>query len=156
IKTLIQKYNSDLLLQLQESNATEERIDYLCRFFIDQLAHIRTKPDQDLAYALQTIVQQAGRVSLKALQQELRISERTFERKFKSYVGVSPKLFTRICRFQSSLKQLRAGKYQKLSDIAFDNGYSDQSHFIRDFKRFSGHLPLQYQQANPLVENFSV
>ena len=84
------------------------------------------------------------------------MSERNFERKFREYVGISPKLFSRICRFQSSLKQLQESNYEKLSDIAFENNFSDQSHFIRTFKEFAGFSPNQFQQqTNTIVDNFT-
>ncbi len=109
-----------------------------------------------MEYALSNMLLSKGTISLKKLTESLSLSERTFERKFKEYVGLSPKLFSRICRFQTSLKQLKHYNYNKLSDIAFENEYADQSHFIRSFKKFSGLSPNQYQQqSSKVVENLS-
>jgi len=84
----------------------------------------------------------------------LLLSEKSFERKFKQGVGISPKLFSRICRFQAALNQLRNNHYRKLSDVAYENGYADQSHFIRAFKEFAGFSPQQYRlQSHEVVEN---
>ncbi|CCH02294.1 transcriptional regulator, AraC family [Fibrella aestuarina BUZ 2] len=102
--------------------------------------------DPALDYALGRIRITNGLTQLPALQQYLNLSERTFERRFEQYVGISPRLFSRICRFQSALSQLESRHYQKLSDIAFDNGYADQSHFIRSFKEFTGVTPLQFRR----------
>jgi AraC-like DNA-binding protein len=89
------------------------------------------------------------------LQRELQLSERTLERKFKQAVGISPKLFARIARFQQSLDQLRQNQYDKLSDVAYGNEYADQSHFIRVFKEFTGFTPLEFRkQVHEVVENF--
>ncbi|UOQ68039.1 helix-turn-helix domain-containing protein [Hymenobacter volaticus] len=89
------------------------------------------------------------------MQESLHMSERSFQRKFKQHVGIPPKLFSRICRFQVSLNQLRNHQYHKLSDVAFENDYADQSHYIRSFQEFAGCSPYQYQrQVNELVENF--
>jgi AraC-like DNA-binding protein len=83
------------------------------------------------------------------------LSERTLERRFKQSIGISAKLFSRICRFQESLNQLRKNKYDKLSDIAYENGYADQSHFIRSFKEFTGVSPFDYRkQLKEVAENF--
>ncbi|MNY79127.1 DNA-binding transcriptional regulator ChbR [compost metagenome] len=66
-------------------------------------------------------------------------------------------LFGRICRFQASLNQLRAQSYDKLSDIAFEQEYADQSHFIRNFKEFTGLTPFQFRKSiQETVENFPV
>jgi len=92
---------------------------------------------------------------LKDLQQKLRMTERSLERRFKQAIGISPKLFGRICRFQVSLNQLRKDNYDKLSDIAYENGYADQSHFIRSFREFAGVSPFDFKkQSNELVRNF--
>jgi AraC-like DNA-binding protein len=105
---------------------------------------------------LSRIAGSGGNLTVKELQSELNLSERSLERRFKQHIGISPKLFTRICRFQASLSQLRTNKYNKLSDVAFEQEYADQSHFIRSFKEFSGLSPYQYMnRSNEIVENFS-
>ncbi len=68
---------------------------------------------------------------------------RQFERKFKQFSGFSPKLFSRIIRFQSAIKKYD-DKKMPLTEIAYECGYYDQSHFIHDFKEFSGYSPMQY------------
>ena len=109
-----------------------------------------------MRHALEQIISSKGTLSLKVLQQNLNTSQRSFHRKFKQYTGIPPKLFSRICRFQASLKQLQQTDYDKLSDIAFGNDYADQSHFIRSFKEFSGLSPAQYQKnSTEVVENLS-
>lgn len=74
------------------------------------------------------------------------LSIRQFERKFKEFAGLSPKLYTRILRFQSATQQYRGNK--SLTDIAYSCGYYDQSHFIHDFKEFSGLHPKAYFSGN--------
>ncbi|RZS72250.1 helix-turn-helix transcriptional regulator [Pseudobacter ginsenosidimutans] len=108
--------------------------------------------DTVIQNAVIQLMQSNGDVSLKQLQQSLFITERTFERRFEQYVGISAKLFARVCRFQASLQQLRNGEYEKLSDIAFNNGYADQSHFIRAFKQFSGYSPVEFTNENKVEE----
>ncbi|TXJ23716.1 MAG: AraC family transcriptional regulator [Chitinophagaceae bacterium] len=71
------------------------------------------------------------------------LSTRQFERNFKEFAGFSPKLYSRIIRFQSAIEQYgQTGK--SLTEIAYDCGYYDQSHFIHDFKEFSGLHPRHY------------
>jgi AraC-like DNA-binding protein len=119
----------------------------------------KTKPAADNAtdFAIRRIVETDGNIELRSLQKEMQLSERGFQRKFNQYVGISPKLFSRVCRFQASLRQLRKSNFHNLSDIAFDNGYADQSHFIRTFKEFAGFSPLQFQKnKRTLTPNFTV
>lgn len=113
--------------------------------------------DAGTGFALSLMIRTQGDITLKHLHSELSISERSFERRFNRHVGVSPKMFTRICRFQAALLQLRNNHFRKLSDIAFDNGYADQSHFIRAFKEFTGHTPLSFrEQLTEAAENFAL
>jgi AraC-like DNA-binding protein len=78
------------------------------------------------------------------VQKELRISERTFRRLFDLHVGISPKMFSRICQFDSAFQQLNTDQFSKLSDVAYENGYADQSHLIRSFKEFTTFSPSEY------------
>lgn len=68
------------------------------------------------------------------------LGKKQFERSFRSLVGINPKEYARIVRFQRALALTRSGE-SGLGQIAYANGYSDQSHFIREFKRFSGLTP---------------
>jgi len=71
------------------------------------------------------------------------ISSRYLRKLFLQYTGVPPKLYNKIHRFQHSL-QLISGNRSSLTSIAYEAGYADQSHFIRDFKSFTGFSPSAY------------
>lgn len=142
--------------QLAAASSISEKIVILSAYLMFQIRNNAHHKDEVMGFVLSAIMQSKGSMPLKDLQEKVQMSERTFERKFKEYVGISPKLFTRICRFQASLSQMRNSKFDKLSDIAFENDYADQSHFIRSFKEFTGFSPNQYQvQSNEIVENLS-
>jgi len=72
------------------------------------------------------------------------ISIRQLERMYNKYVGVSAMAYSTLHRFQNSLNQLLHHDYSKLSDIAYNNGYFDQMHFIKEFKRFTGNTPKNF------------
>jgi AraC-like DNA-binding protein len=132
--------------QLLHAASVANQIDLIADFLWRRICQMAKPVDQLTTYALTQLIESKGNASLKALQQSLRITERSLERKFDQQVGISPKLFARVCRFQASLTQLKQGKLTKLSDIAFENGYADQSHFIRAFREFTGFAPSHYQQ----------
>ena len=142
--------------QLSDARPAGEQLRILANYLFIQSGNNSRVTDEPMQYALSQIIHSKGSLSLKTLQDTLQVTERSFERKFKEWVGISPKLFSRICRFQASLTQLRNNDYNKLSDIAYDNDYADQSHLIRSFKEFAGISPYQYQkQYNEVVENLS-
>ena len=74
------------------------------------------------------------------------ISERQLERRFKQTVGLSPKLFMRITKFQKAMTGIMSGNYKNFSEIVYDLGYSDQSRFISDIKEFTNYTPKQILQ----------
>lgn len=78
------------------------------------------------------------------------VSERQLERKFKTSVGISPKKFQRIIRFEKSLQLLQRADYKQLTAIAYQLNYTDQSHFIKDFKTFSGMTPYEFVKNQTL------
>jgi AraC-like DNA-binding protein len=146
-----------LSAQLTDITSPESRIDILCSFLLAQLTKHNQLSDKAMHHALDRIRQTNGNISVKALREELQLSERSFERKFKQHVGITPKLFARIAQFQASMQLLRQSDYNKLSDIAFENEYADQSHFIRAFKEFAGASPFQFmKKSEELIENLSI
>lgn len=68
------------------------------------------------------------------------LGKKQFERLFRQYVGMNPKEYGRIVRFQRTLRMMQLG-FRNYADIAYANGYADQSHLIREFRRFSGFTP---------------
>lgn len=79
-----------------------------------------------------------------------------FIRRFHDYVGLTPKLFCRIQRFQSALDQINSNKKVEWGNVALDNGYFDQSHLIRDFRAFAGVTPAEYRPVTPGRKNHMV
>lgn len=144
-------------LQEQLANATtvNEQIKILSFYLFDKQQSHSRQPDDLTKFAISQLTHSKGNIPLKELQQQIQLSERSLERKFKDTVGISPKLFSRIIRFQETMNQMRSNKYDKLSDIAYENDYADQAHFIRVFKEFTGFTPLEFiRQSNESVENF--
>ena len=76
--------------------------------------------------------------------QSLGVSERRLQQIFSEDVGLSPKLWSRIHRFQRTLSALRSGEEMRWEQLALRCGYYDQSHFSNDFRAFSGIDPTTY------------
>jgi len=97
--------------------------------------------------AIQQLIQSNGVITVEKLASDTCLSSRQFKRKFKEFSGFSPKSYSRIIRFQHALSYY-GDQTKTLSDIAYCCGYYDQSHFIKDFKEFSGHHPYKYFKKN--------
>jgi AraC-like DNA-binding protein len=112
--------------------------------YIYQLINRAKEASPLLTYAATTIYKNYSKDVLATLQKELRITERSFERLFHKGMGINPSTYRRICQFNAAFFDLNLGNYKNLSDIAFNHGYTDQSHYIRAFKEFTSITPADY------------
>ena len=85
------------------------------------------------------------------------LSARQFERRFGAQVGLSPKAFLRVVRFQEVLRAVGAGSTTDWARLAVELGFYDQPHFVNDFKAFTGYTPTDWNvQDDSLTAFFSV
>lgn len=128
--------------RVAEAASNEERVAIVSEFLLSKLNTGRRELPP-LHIAAKTIIDSQGAVSIEELAGEHGYSRRQFERKFKEFAGLSPKLFARVARFQSAT-QFKLDGCRDLTEIAYACGYYDQSHFINDFREFSGYTPSEY------------
>lgn len=135
-------YNA-LNTQMIYADTISSKLEVFDNLLIQQ--HIKNKATFDIVqYATDAILSNPSNDILAEILTELNLNERTFQRMFKKYVGVTATQYRRICQFQGSFDQLRSKQFGKISDVAFDNGFADQSHFIRSFKEFTRTTPNDY------------
>ena len=102
--------------------------------------------------ALDILGRGAGEVRTRDLAAHLGLSQRHFINVFAKQVGVTPKVFGRMQRFQRAADLARSGPVPDWADIAMACGYFDQSHLIHDFQTFSGLAPREFhRQRNELL-----
>ena len=107
-----------------------------------------------IGHAVTCILKNTPTADLHTIAQECGISIRTLQRKFRESVGVSPKHFARIMRFQQSLFYLQKGS-ESITTISYNLGFFDQAHFIHEFKTFSGLTPSGFQvDRHPVNRHF--
>jgi methylphosphotriester-DNA--protein-cysteine methyltransferase len=82
--------------------------------------------------------------SIRDLASDCGLSQRRFIELFKHQVGLTPKLYSRIRRFQRTLSVIQRSERPCWAGLAFDCGYADQAHLIRDFHDLSGLRPTEY------------
>jgi len=102
------------------------------------------EPHPAVALALRCLADRNGACRTRELARHVGLSERRFIEVFRTEVGVTPKLFSRIRRFQHVLAVVDRSPSIDWADIAAAAGYFDQSHMIRDFVGFSGFSPAAY------------
>lgn len=128
--------------------SSADRIREVECFLLEQ----RAEPGTDPRVVAATRLLAAGRVpATRSVAQELGISPRHLARLFRSTVGLPPKTFSRIMRFQSVLR-LRRERGWDWADIAAECGYSDQPHLIREMREFSFRTPTDLPQASGALD----
>jgi AraC-like DNA-binding protein len=98
-------------------------------------------PPDAVAAAISMIKRSAGTAPMDTVAAHCNLSTRQLQRLFLEHVGISPKLFARIVRFQRVFQHLEHSPGREWVHVALDCGYSDQAHLIRDFRQFAGETP---------------
>jgi len=87
-----------------------------------------------------------GDIRISELEAITGYSNRTLQRQFSSDIGMSPKAFSRIIRCQSAVRKINYRREINFSELACELGFSDQPHFLREFKKLVSTTPAEYHQ----------
>lgn len=137
---------------MPDSGALVEQI-INCDKFTQQVATVNqffkvTKPRKATQLTQQLVAkihQHHGNIQVQDLEKYSGYTRKTVQRKFKNDLGLSPKSFSRTIRCQSAVYGINHTDNLMFSDMATDLGFSDQSHFLREFKKLVSTTPLDYQ-----------
>ena len=110
-------------------------------FFAERLKHAQAV--DRLAFAADRILDSSGNLSSAELARQAGIGVRQFQREFSARFGASPKLFSRIVRFQNALDTKARSATKSWTDVAQELGYYDQMHMVHDFREFTGESPTE-------------
>lgn len=149
LKLIYPKETSLVEERLMGANSTLERVSIVDSFLLSVLKE--TSLDRLVMASLQAIYANKGMVKVSSLSEDFCLSEKQFVRRFRNLTGVSPKLFSRLVRFQHILKLLEGGEVDLLN-IAVESGFYDRSHFIHEFTEFTGTTPQTYMKENLRTE----
>lgn len=143
LNTLYEKDGEELGKSIINADSTVERIKIIEHFLLTRLTDSKTI-DNLIKSTVDTILETRGQISVTELSQKNHIHRRQLVRKFSMMIGLSPKQLSKTIRLQATLKALLNQKKSRLTDLAYDNEYYDQSHFIKDFKEFTGLSPKEF------------
>ncbi|MFY0676779.1 MAG: helix-turn-helix transcriptional regulator [Neptuniibacter sp.] len=114
------------------------------RFYSNKQARIQSSLTQNV---VSLIREKRGDVSVKHLENETGYSSRTIRRQLQSDLGMSPKVLSRIIRCQFAVTALQKSEVVNFSELAYELGFSDQPHFLREFKKLVSATPLEFQRC---------
>jgi AraC-like DNA-binding protein len=127
--------------QLADCHSLEERISAANQFLLQRVHALRTR--DGVSVAARQILLGAGEGRIPAMAQSSGLSVRQFRRRFLEKIGITPKLFARIARFEAALDCMGRLPEQSWTDVAYRFGYYDQMHMVHEFAQFTGKTPTQ-------------
>jgi AraC-like DNA-binding protein len=132
----------DLHDRLLEAETPETKFHILEEYLLARLIR-SSERHPAVNFALKAFCRAPQR-SIVDVTERIGLSSRRFIEVFRREVGLTPKLFCRVQRFQQIVHFLKAGQPVDWTDMALACGYFDQAHFIHDFRAFSGLTPTAY------------
>ncbi|MEO0408617.1 MAG: helix-turn-helix domain-containing protein [Cyanobacteria bacterium P01_A01_bin.135] len=138
---------NSLVNQLGEMPSWEERFHLVEKFLATRFTSSNQTARQEIQWAWKQLEQRKGCIPIRNLAKSIGWSDRYFATCFKEQIGITPKAAARRLRFNHAQRLLSSPEPVPLSEIAATCGYSDQSHFTREFRAFSQCSPAVYRKA---------
>ncbi len=153
LETILGKRGREIEEMIIEAKSSEERISIFERS-LDRL--IENSKTETLASIATTMIEKnQGIVKVENLATHLGTNWKTLQRHFNREVGINPKMFCRITRLQNVLQSINKLEHVAWTEIAYSFGFSDQAHFIKDFREFAGVSPGEFvRQQNLMSDSF--
>lgn len=128
----------------------DESIDMVSQMILDASGK-KAAIDPVVKSLVMDIIANEGNINFGELTKRFQLSQRRIEQKFIEGVGICPKHFSRIVRFQSIFQVVGQMKRINFTNIVYECGYYDQAHFIRNFKEFTGLTPRKFFTSENLL-----
>ncbi len=140
--------------QLAEAVDFHKRIEIVDRFFLKLLSkHMGSDNQERMTHSIELIKSNKGNVSIDFLASNACLSRKQFERKFLACIGISPKQFLKIVRFQNAIFLKQSAIDINLTNLAYQAGYYDQSHFINEIKELTGQTPKELFKSGGIISD---
>lgn len=130
----------DYCSRLRETGSLKERITLTEQFLLVRCDKNQRNYDY-VRSAAELIRRQDGILDQDTLMEQVFVSRRQLQREFKKQIGITVKEYMRLCRLNAVQRYFQGNEAVDFSDLTFEHGFFDQSHFIREFKSFTGSSP---------------
>lgn len=142
LSALLEGASGGLRDQLLEAATAERKFKVLEGWLVERWLK-RPQSYPAIRYALNRFTSCPDQVTVSQVTREIGLSRRHFIQRFTDQVGLPPKLFCRVRRFQRAVNGLKRDLNLSWAAVAVEGGYYDQSHFIHDFQEFCGLTPTR-------------
>ncbi len=107
-----------------------------------------------VAFAVGEMIERPDALNIARMNEKIGYSQKHFTEMFRRQVGVTPKSYLKIMRFQKAVRMIDPAADIDWGMVANECGFYDQAHFIHDFKHFSGFTPEQYSKIHTNYQNY--
>ena len=143
----------DIREQLQGIQSHDQKLAAL-EIFLLARAQRSLEANRLISFAVNQLQNSPQFLAIKDLAQTIGITQKHLISQFDRVVGLRPKAFARVCKFQKVVNMIETQSEIEWSSIAYDCGYYDQAHFIKEFQTFSGLTPTAYVSQRGEFVNF--
>ena len=145
----------DLEEKMSEAITFRQRVNIAETFFLNLLKNNFIDFEfRRINHIVELIKRSPGNINIVQMTSEACLSRKQFERIFAENIGISPKQYLKIIRFQFSIFQKQQNADLNMTELSCESGYFDQSHFTGDFKSLCGLTPKQYFAENEACSDF--
>ncbi|MBP8083437.1 MAG: AraC family transcriptional regulator [Spirochaetes bacterium] len=144
-RNIINRFDS-----LRKNDTDEENTELFLNLIAEEIRE-DLLPQKKVRNIVRYFDNDTGKTKLEDLCSELGISCRTAERIFGNYIQMPPKKYMKLLRFRNSLNKVISARNESMTDIAYDCGYYDQSHFCDEFRSFTDCTPGNFLEHNNSV-----
>ena len=133
----------DLRDKIRDTESIQNKFDlveqHIIQYYLNRLAE-----NPFVEYMISEICSRPDQTSIKGITSKVGFSQKHLIKIFREHVGVTPKEFLKVIRFQKAIEEIEQNRSINWTSVALDCGFYDQSHFISDFKKYSGFTPNDY------------
>lgn len=116
--------------------------------------HAQLELNPCVAFAVGEMTNNPDQISIARMNHQIGYSQKHFTEMFRRQIGVTPKSYLKIMRFQKAVQTIDGADSPDWGRISQDCGFYDQAHFINDFKHFSGFTPAKYAEIQTNYQNY--
>lgn len=146
---LVKKEAGEIEDKILHAQSVQAQIQLIDSLLLEKLIQ-NNRHSEQIAAAFAALHHRQGRVTVKQLAASSCLSIKQFERIFPAFVGLSPKQYLRIARFQKIIQLRNSEHFKNYTSLAYDCGYYDQAHFIHDYELITDLSPREFfKSQNP-------
>jgi AraC-like DNA-binding protein len=148
---------SDKVSELRELLLNQFSIDrkfFVAEKYIMKAYQSKLNENPFVDFAVNQIIHNPRQTTIESIALKVGYSHKHLVKIFKENVGLTPKSFLKIIRFQKAIAEIEKVKTANWTSIAYESGYYDQAHFINDFKEFSGFTPNGFLKMKSDFTNY--